>query len=268
MRLISNYIRITLYPLAPIVICWLIAWGCLHLYVRLLGRGGYQLRMAASVIGTPVHELGHAMMCPLFGHKIVRLVLWQHGTGDGYQGYVSHSHDHGNLYQRVGCLFISLGPVFSGMAVMSLLLMVFFPNTWSAHISSVVSLVEEDASVLAGVFSGLRMIPDMLRELTGGPIALGRILVILVMMTVSTSIPLSPGDMKNALHGVGPYLTLTLAVALIVTLLGRTVSAAVVGALETFSVFLMAMFSLVLVFSAAQILLALLIRWVQALLRG
>lgn len=268
MRLISNYIRITLYPLAPIVICWLIAWGCLHLYVRLLERGGYQLRMAASVIGTPVHELGHAMMCPLFGHKIVRLVLWQHGTGDGYQGYVSHSHDHGNLYQRVGCLFISLGPVFSGMAVLSLLLMIFFPNTWSTHISSVVSLVEEDASVLAGIFSGLRMIPDLLAELTCSPAALGRIAVILVMLSVSLRINLSPQDIEGAVYGLPPYLMVTLAVTLIVTLLGRTVSAAVVGALETFSVFLMAMFSLVLVFSAAQILLALLIRWVQALLRG
>lgn len=268
MRLIWNYIRITLYPVAPILICGLIAWACLQLYVRLLGRGGYQLRMAASVIGTPVHELGHAMMCVIFGHKIVEMVLWQHGTDDGCQGYVSHSHDHSNLYQQVGCLFVSTGPIFSGMAVLSLLLMIFFPNTWSTHISAVVSLVEADASVLAGIFSGLRMIPDMFAELTCGPAALGRIVVVLVMLSVSTSVTLSPGDIRNAVHGVGPYLMVTLAVTVVVTVLGRGVTGVVVGALETFSVFLMAMFSLVLVFAAAQVAVALVIRWVLELVRG
>lgn len=268
MRLIWNYIRITLYPVAPILICGLIAWVCQRLYVRLLGRSSYQLCMAGSIIGTPVHELGHAMMCVLFGHKIVEMVLWQHGTDDGCQGYVSHSHDHSNLYQQVGCLFVSTGPIFSGMAVLSLLLMIFFPNTWSTHISAVVSLVEADASVLAGIFSGLRMIPDMLAELTCGPAALGRIVVVLVMLSVSTSVTLSPGDIRNAVHGVGPYLMVTLAVTVVVTVLGRGVTGVVVGALETFSVFLMAMFSLVLVFAAAQVAAALVIRWVLALVRG
>ena len=268
MMFIWNYIRITLYPVAPILICGLSVWVCRRIFVKLLGRDSYHILMAASVIGTPVHELGHAMMCPLFGHKIVEMVLWQYGSDDGYLGYVRHSRDTDNPYQWLGDLFVSTGPIFSGMAVLSLLLMIFFPNTWSAHISSVVSLVEEDASVLAGIFSGLRMIPDLLAELTCSPAALGRIVVILVMLSVSLRINLSPQDIEGAVYGLPPYLMVTLAVTLIVTLLGRTVSAAVVGALETFSVFLTAMFSLVLVFSAAQILLALLIRWVQALLRG
>ena len=266
MRLIWNYIRITLYPLAPILICGYLAWVCLQLYVRLLGRGGYQIRMATSLIGTPVHELGHAMMCPLFGHRIVEMVLWQYGTDDGHQGYVSHTHDHSNLYQRMGGLFISAGPIFSCMAVLSLLLMIFFPDTWRSHISAGVSLVEGDASVLAGIFSGLRMIPNMLAELTRGPAALGRILVVLVMLSVSSGVTLSPGDIRNAVHALPSYLTATLVLTVVVTVLGRSLSAAVVGALEAFSVFLMAMFSLVLAFSVVQILLALVIHWVRSLL--
>lgn len=266
MRLIWNYIRITLYPLAPILICGYIVWACRHLFVKLLGRGGYQILMAASLIGTPVHELGHAMMCPLFGHRIVEMVLWQYGTDDGYLGYVRHSRDTDNLYQRLGDLFISVGPIFSGMAVLSLLLMIFFPNTWRSHISAVVSLVEGDASVLAGIFSGLRMIPNMLAELTRGPAALGRILVVLVMLSVSLRISLSPQDIECAVHALPSYLTATLVLTVIVTVLGRSLSAAVVGALEAFSVFLMAMFSLVLAFSVVQILLALAIHWVRSLL--
>lgn len=266
MRLIWNYIRITLYPLAPILICGYIVWACRHLFVKLLGRGGYQILMAASLIGTPVHELGHAMMCPLFGHRIVEMVLWQYGTDDGYLGYVRHSRDTDNLYQRLGDLFISVGPIFSGMAVLSFLLMIFFPNTWRSHISAVVSLVEGDASVLAGIFSGLRMIPNMLAELTRGPAALGRILVVLVMLSVSLRISLSPQDIECAVHALPSYLTVTLVLTVIVTVLGRSLSAAVVGALEAFSVFLMAMFSLVLAFSVVQILLALVIHWVRSLL--
>lgn len=268
MRLIWNYIRITLYPVAPILICGLIVWACRRLFVRLLGRDSYHILMAASVIGTPVHELGHAMMCPIFGHKIVEMVLWQHGTDDGYRGYVRHSRNTDDPYQRLGDLFVSTGPIFSGMAVLSLLLMIFFPNTWSTHISAVVSLVEADASVLAGIFSGLRMIPDMFAELTCGPAALGRIVVVLVMLSVSMSINLSPQDIEGAVYGLPPYLMVTLAVTVVVTVLGRGVTGVVVGALETFSVFLMAMFSLVLVFAAAQVAAALVIRWVLALVRG
>ena len=266
MRLIWNYIRITLYPLAPILICGYLAWVCQRLYVRLLGRNSYRICMATSVIGTPVHELGHAMMCPLFGHRIVEMVLWQYGTDDGYLGYVRHSRDTDNLYQRLGDLFISVGPIFSGMAVLSLLLMIFFPDTWRSHISAVVSLVEGDASVLAGIFSGLRMLPNMLAELTRGPPALGRILVVLVMLSVSLRMSLSPQDIECAVHALPSYLTATLVLTVIVTVLGRSLSAAVVGALEAFGVFLMAMFSLVLAFSVVQILLALVIHWVRSLL--
>lgn len=266
MILIWNYIRITLYPVAPILLCGYIVWACRRLFVKLLGRDSYQILMAASVIGTPIHELGHAMMCPLFGHKIVEMVLWQYGTDDGYLGYVRHSRDTNNLYQRLGDLFISAGPIFSGMAVLSLVLFLAFPNTWSTHICSVTALVEDNASVPQIVFSGLGLVFHMIAEFGSGSGSVWmRIAAVLVMLSVSLRISLSPQDIEGAVYGLPPYLMVTLVITVVVSVLGSAVTGLVVGALETFSVFLTAMFSLVLVFAAAQIVLALLIRWIMSL---
>ena len=266
MEFILYFTQVSLYPVAAIVICGFFNWLCGRVFLRLLGRSGYNMLVASAFVGTPIHELGHAAMCLLFRHEIVELVLWQPHSDDGTWGYVRHTHNTDDLYQKLGNLFISAGPIFSGMAVLSLLLMIFFPDTWRSHISAVVSLVEGDASVLAGIFSGLRMIPNMLAELTRGPAALGRILVVLVMLSVSLRMSLSPQDIECAVHALPSYLTATLVLTVIVTVLGRSLSAAVVGALEAFSVFLMAMFSLVLAFSVVQILLALVIHWVRSLL--
>lgn len=269
MMLIWNYIRITLYPVAPILVCGFVVWACRRLFVRLLGRDSYRILMAASVIGTPVHELGHAMMCPLFGHKIVELVLWQRGREDGCQGYVRHTSDPDDLYQRLGDLFISVGPIFSGMAVLSLILFLAFPDTWSAHIASVAALVEDSASVPEILFSGLELVFRMISEFASASGSVWmRLAAVLIMLSVSLRISLSPQDIHGAVHALPPYLMVTLAVTLIVTVLGRGVTGAVVGALEMFSTFLMAMFTLVLAFAAAQLAAALVLRWVLALIRG
>lgn len=268
MKLVWNFIQITLYPVAPILICGFIVWACRRLFVKLLGRGGYQVLMAASVIGTPIHELGHAMMCPLFGHQIVEMVLWQHGSDDGNLGYVRHAHDPDNLYQRLGNLFISTGPIFSGMAVLSLLLFLAFPNTWSAHISSVRALAAEDAAVLTTVSSGLGMISHMIAEFGSGSASVWmRIAAVLVMLSVSLRISLSPQDINGAVNALPPYLMVTLAVTVIVTVLGNAVTGLVLGALKGVCAFLMAMFTVVLVFAAAQVALALLVHLVLSFIR-
>ena len=69
---IWNFLKISLYPVGAILICGFIVWLCQKLFMKLLGRSGYRVFIATSLIGTPIHELGHAAMCLLCGWSVRR----------------------------------------------------------------------------------------------------------------------------------------------------------------------------------------------------
>jgi hypothetical protein len=79
-------------------------------------------------IGTPVHELGHAVFCILFGHRITEMRLFKPDSRDGSLGYVNHSFNSRNLYHRVGNLFIGAGPIIIGSLVLYAAMYFFAPS--------------------------------------------------------------------------------------------------------------------------------------------
>jgi len=86
-----------------------------YLYMRALGPTAGML--ITGWLGTPVHELGHAVFCPLFGHKIKKLRLWAPFSKDGSAGSVEHAWNRKSVYQNVGNLFIAAGPILLGSAL-------------------------------------------------------------------------------------------------------------------------------------------------------
>ena len=257
--------QVSLYPVAAIVICGFFNWLCERMFLKLLGRSGYNMLVASAFVGTPIHELGHAAMCLLFRHEIVELVLWQPFSDDGTWGYVRHTHQKDDLYQRLGCLFISAGPIFSGMAVLSLLLAIFFPNAWSIYIADLAEIARSQGSVPELISTGLGVIVNLFGEFGSGsrPLWL-QIPMLLVMLMISMHVNLSPGDIQNAWRAVPPYLAIMLVITLGTWVLGPTVRGLVLTALGSVHAFMMAMFTVVLTFSAVQVLLALLLRWLRS----
>ncbi len=72
--------------------------------------------------GTPVHELGHAFFCLIFGHKITKISLFKPNSKEGTIGFVFHSFDRTNLYHQVGNFFIGAGPlIFGSLTIVGLL---------------------------------------------------------------------------------------------------------------------------------------------------
>ncbi|WP_298941364.1 hypothetical protein [uncultured Psychromonas sp.] len=65
-------------------------------------------------IGTPIHELSHALFCFIFGHKIQKMVLFNPDKR-GTLGYVTHSYNNRNLWQVMGNFFIGIAPLFGGL---------------------------------------------------------------------------------------------------------------------------------------------------------
>jgi hypothetical protein len=96
-----------------------------RLLINDFGRPPYYLFAA---LGTPIHEFSHLVMCLFFRHRVKRFSLF-HPDRNGRLGYVEHAYDPGSPYQRAGCFFIGLAPLFGGAAALYVLTRLFLPNT-------------------------------------------------------------------------------------------------------------------------------------------
>lgn len=235
-----------------ILLCGLTVELCARLFSRLIGRGSGAVFDLTAVIGTPVHELGHAAMCLLFGHRIERMRLWSPRAADGVYGFVEHSYNHRNPWSRLGNLFIGLGPIFSGLLVLWLMLRFCFPAPWASYLvtsrqmlagaPSLRSLLEQSVSLLLGMLSAFRT--DWIRSLIG----------LLVMLSVSLHVRLSWQDVKGSAGAFPLYLLLMSLAALITRLFG--VREQVFLGLRLWSLHALSFFILILAFSLLWILLA------------
>ena len=80
-----------------------------------------------TCVGTVVHELSHALMCIIFNHKINKISLFS-PQSDGVLGFVEHSYNRQNLYQRIGCFFIGVAPLVGGIVSIYFLSLLLLPE--------------------------------------------------------------------------------------------------------------------------------------------
>ena len=91
---------------------------------KIFGIQGYIYLTAPGVM---IHEIGHAVFCLIFRHKIVEMKLFS-PEEDGTLGYVNHSYNPKSFYQRIGNFFIGTGPIWFGVAVLCLISWLLLPN--------------------------------------------------------------------------------------------------------------------------------------------
>jgi hypothetical protein len=103
-------------------------WLLNKAFYKLVGCNNRKVCVATGLIGTPVHELGHAIFCILFFHKITGISLYKINKGDGVLGYVNHSYKKKNIYHQIGNFFIGVGPIILGSAVLALLMYLLVPK--------------------------------------------------------------------------------------------------------------------------------------------
>lgn len=95
----------------------------MNLASSLVKNGAWRLlggRLYLGLFGwlaVTVHEIGHAVMCLVFFHKIEEMKLFSMDPEGGTLGYVRHSYNPNNIYQVIGNFFIALGPIILGSAV-------------------------------------------------------------------------------------------------------------------------------------------------------
>lgn len=92
---------------------------------------GYVGVAATSLIGTPVHEFSHWLMCKLFRFKVVdvELLRLKEFRYDGVLGYVSFEPaGESSLFQTIGTFFIGVAPLLLGSLFIMLIVRILIPE--------------------------------------------------------------------------------------------------------------------------------------------
>ncbi|HWE94775.1 MAG TPA: hypothetical protein VG269_12495 [Tepidisphaeraceae bacterium] len=177
-------------------------------YVRSrAARGlGVDAYMWITSPGVMVHELGHALFCVVFGHKITKMKLFG-PQADGTLGYVEHSYNHRNLYQSLGNFFIGTGPIWLGSAVVYLLSRFLLgAHASSSAVNAGGGIVDVMLQVAGSAFRSFTALLD--------PSLMGswRFWVFAYLVVcIGSHITLSPPDIRGAFKG---FLALVAAVLL------------------------------------------------------
>ena len=168
MNLFLYFLKLVFYWLGVAAICGLAVDLLSRLFAWLTGRRSVWIFGLTSVVGTPVHELGHAAMCLLFAHRITKIKLWDPSAEGGAYGYVEHSYSRRNLWAKIGNLPIGLGPLFSGLGVTVLILWLCFPELWKDYLASSGELIRAGAfsfgELTKEIFSLFIGLPEAFRQ--------------------------------------------------------------------------------------------------------
>lgn len=201
------FLKVNFYPIGIFIVCGLMIALCEKLVMYFCGRGGRGIIYATSIIGTPVHEMGHAIMCLIFGHKIIKMRLWS-PSRDGTLGYVEHAYNKKNPYMVLGNLFIGTGPIFSGLLFTFLIMFICFPYAFDSYVLSVFTSGYEITQFSELFSEGIYMVKDMLGDDSMSIFV--RILGIILIISTCLHINLSIADIKNSLSSLPIYLIVTL----------------------------------------------------------
>ena len=137
--------------------------------------------------------------------------------GGRYQyGYVNHSFNKYNLYQRSGNFFISLGPIVSRTAAILVFMYLLEPNTFKALQQYLISAPVESHNIVDFIkWSGHSIMIVSTGILNSGNTGSPRFWIFLLLAICTAShIALSKEDIKNAVSG----LVVTLFVVVLINL--------------------------------------------------
>ncbi len=213
-------------------------------------------------MGTITHELGHAIFCLIFRHKITAIKLFDPDPETGTLGYVAHSYNSRSVYQVMGNFFIGIGPILLGTAIISLLSYLllginpftlanslsFTPGqiySWDTVMQISQILWTSSADLFSQVFSWRNLATWQLYAF------------IYLAFAIGSSIRLSPPDIKTTLKGLGVILILIFIFNLATVWTGDFTSNIIVGTVGYFRVFYTAMFLIFLLNIAVSFLLLL-----------
>ena len=160
-------------------------------------------------IGTPIHELSHALFCIIFNHKINDIKLFT--TKSDTIGYVLHSYDSRSWYQQIGNFFIGVGPIIMGTLIVYFLFLLLAPEL-KENIFSVKIDYDKSAGILNIIYSGISNIFTSILNIFSNIIKniivsqsyknIGFWIFIYLSISIASHMELSPADISHAWKGM------------------------------------------------------------------
>lgn len=239
------FVTQSVFTVGVIILFGLLIGICNKLFYKNMGILGKPACYITGFIGTPIHELSHALMCLIFGHRIQEIKLFQISSEDGTLGYVNHSYNKKNIYHVIGNFFIGVAPIIVISLVLYLLSLWLVPNMasemfahtqkitadtgfWSVCKSVFLSIGEFFSYaghgkwwlfLLIGTFLTLHMTLSKadIKGAWGGLIVLLLLLLILDILFALISVSVLNG-FTQFLLSIGGYLTSILMLGMIISL--------------------------------------------------
>jgi len=153
-----------------------------------IGRHSRKIELTTGIVGTPIHELSHAVMVKLFGMRIVEMALYKPDPQSNSLGYVNYSYQTGSLKHGIGRFFVGIAPLIGGgLAVYGLLWVTGLPvlhdymyfidagalqafTAWAKDLVMAIDRPAELIAVLLGIMISTHATPsksDMAGSLSG-----------------------------------------------------------------------------------------------------
>lgn len=103
-----------------------------------------------SIIGTPIHEIGHLFFAILSGFKITKIKLFpkyseiNSGQPLGYVEYMAKN----NLFNNIASFFVGIGPIISGSLTILILMKILLSNIYNELYSNIYSIFYENLNLI------------------------------------------------------------------------------------------------------------------------
>lgn len=267
MEIITNFLYQIVFTVGVIAVFGLLIALCRKLFCVIVGENAAKILLITGVVGTPVHELSHALMCLIFGHKIVEMKLYQPDSDDGTLGYVSHSFNEKNLYHQIGNFFIGVAPILCGSGVLLLLMLILVPDVFSEVTSELqfIGLLSTDfldPSTYSGYFDLFSGIIGDIFDFTETGNVFWWIFIVLALM-ISSHMELSPADIKGGFIGFLFLAGALLVADIILYFVSLSALESVTTAMVSFSMSVACFLAISIVFSVIMVLIALAIKGVK-----
>jgi len=183
-------------------------------------------------LGTPVHELGHALFCVVFRHQIVDMKLYNPNPQDGTLGYVNHAYNPHSTYQKIGNFFIGAGPIIFGAFVLYAAMYYLLPN--KNTVFHIINTKEITITSLAGLWSQLDILQTIGTRTLNALFAETNLktwtfwLFLYISLCVASHMELSPPDLKGLWSGLVTLVTFLLIINIAALLFGFNINKYVV----------------------------------------
>lgn len=231
--------------------------GLRRLFCAICGRSGPTLLLVTGIIGTPIHELSHALMCVIFGHKITEIKLYQPSGKGGALGYVTHTYNRKNIYHQIGNFFIGTAPIVIGSGVLMLAMGLLLPDAFE--------LMMLEIEFISDIGDFFPLIFGMIEAIFLDALDAWQTWVFLILaIMIASHMEMSGADIKGSLGGLGILSLLWLLISGAVFLISNTLFYDITALCASFALILSAFFSIAIIFLLMMVILALIIKLITS----